>query len=79
MLTTSGYTISSFNAGHNNAYLKLHYSAGSVLEITPCDNKITFYHENFGTKDFPFDPQDDITYCPCFMLSENSSIEFLLE
>ncbi|KAL4455724.1 hypothetical protein ABPG74_003134 [Tetrahymena malaccensis] len=79
MISTSGFTYSSFNSSIHNQNLKLNYGKGTVLTVTPCDNKVIFQHENFDSKDLPFQPEEDIVYTPCFMLSENSSIQFLVD
>ncbi|KAL4489220.1 hypothetical protein ABPG72_006284 [Tetrahymena utriculariae] len=79
MVSTPGFAYSSFNPSFHNQNLKLNYGKCTVLTVTPCDNKIIFTHENFNSKEFPFQPEDDVVYTPCFMLSENSSIEFVVD
>ncbi|EAR89751.1 hypothetical protein TTHERM_01387100 (macronuclear) [Tetrahymena thermophila SB210] len=79
MLSTPGFTYSSFNASIHNQNQRLNYERGTVLTVTPCDNKVIFTHDNFGFKELPFQPEEDIVYTPCFMLSENSSIQFIVD
>ncbi|EAR91260.3 hypothetical protein TTHERM_00784470 (macronuclear) [Tetrahymena thermophila SB210] len=79
MLSTSGFSYSSFSPSQHKQYIRTHYGKDTILTVIPCDNKVVFKSQCFETQELPFSPQEDIVYTPCFMLSEESSIQFIVE
>ncbi|EAR91258.1 hypothetical protein TTHERM_00784450 (macronuclear) [Tetrahymena thermophila SB210] len=79
MISTSGTSYSSFYPSNHRQYIKKHYGKDAVLTVIPCDNKIIFQCNSFETFELLFSPQEGIVYTPCFLLSEESSIEFIVD